>query len=223
MHRYAPSARPQRRFHAPRLVSRPIAVPRAVTRARLPVVRRAVFEPALLPLPPAEFQPDPYVDYGRMLTEEGGILIAYKDLDLRLRHTVWRVIAWSCFTGSEGWFLRDHSPVQSSWINLACFVIVALVNWLIVRKPVELYRQIEIRPDCLILEGAEVFWRRFMESGWPSFKPDQEGNQVLCGIYGTRYVEYLTARRFDEFDRMPKVFAAHMQDAMRQLWTTTHM
>jgi hypothetical protein len=32
-------------------------------------------------------------------------------------------------------------------------------------------------------------------------------------------VEFLTARRFDEFDRMPEVMAAHLQDAMRQLWT----
>jgi uncharacterized protein YcgL (UPF0745 family) len=58
-----------------------------------------------------------------------------------------------------------------------------------------------------------------MEGGFPAFRPDDEGNQVLCGIYGTRFVEYLTVRRFDELDRMPEVFAQHLQDAMRQLWS----
>ncbi len=58
-----------------------------------------------------------------------------------------------------------------------------------------------------------------MEGGWPAFQPDKEGNQILCGIYGTRFVEYLTVRRFDELDRTPEVFAAHVQDAMRQLWS----
>jgi hypothetical protein len=41
----------------------------------------------------------------------------------------------------------------------------------------------------------------------------------LCGIYGTRFVEYLTVRRFDELDRMADVFSAHVQDAMMQLWS----
>jgi len=205
-------------------VSRPVVVSRSnvmtprATRTALPVVNR---QPVSLARPVTGwggFQPDPYVDYGRALTAEGGILIAYKDLDMHLRHTLWRVFAWTVFTGAEGWFLFNASPVQSFWINLACFLIVALVNWLIVRKPVEIHRAVEIRPDCMILEGAEVFWRRFMEGGWPSFQPDKDGNQVLCGIYGTRFVEYLTLRRFDELDRAPEVFASHLQDAMRQMW-----
>jgi hypothetical protein len=57
-----------------------------------------------------------------------------------------------------------------------------------------------------------------MENGWPTLQPDDEGNQQLCGIYGSRFVEYLTVRRFDELDRMPEVFGAHLQDAMQQLW-----
>jgi hypothetical protein len=40
--------------------------------------------------------------------------------------------------------------------------------------------------------------------------------RLLCG---TRFVDYLTVRRFDEFDRSPEALAAHVQDAMRQLWT----
>jgi uncharacterized protein YcgL (UPF0745 family) len=59
-----------------------------------------------------------------------------------------------------------------------------------------------------------------MEGDWPTFAKDAEGNQLLCGIYGTRFVEYLTVRRFDELDRTPEVLASHLQDAIRQLWTT---
>lgn len=175
--------------------------------------------PATLPsFAEAGFQPDPYVDYSRLLTPEGGVLIVYKDHDVRLRHTLWRVFAWTASTGIEGLFLLHHSPLHSGWVNIACLLAIAIVNWLIVKKPVEVYRSIEVRPDCIILEGAEVFWLRYMEGGWPAFHPDDEGNQILGGIYGTRYVEYLTIRRFDEYDRMPEVIAAHLQAAMQQLW-----
>lgn len=167
---------------------------------------------------PASPQPDPYLDYGRYLTPEGGVLFVYKDLDLRWRHTIWRVFAWMAATGSEGWYVRHHSPVQTIWVNVACFVAIALLNCLIVGKPVEVYRRAEVRPDCIILEGTHIFWARLMETGWPTFRPDQGGNQVLCGVYGTRFVEYLTARRFDDNDRMPDVFAAHLQQALQQLW-----
>lgn len=164
------------------------------------------------------FQPDPHVDYGRWLTPDGGILIAYKDLDRRLRHTLWRLLAWSAATGLEAWLLLTHSPIQNTWINIALLLLMALINGFIVWKDVEVYRTVEIRPDAMILEGHEVFWLRLMENGWPQFQQDAEGNLVLSGIYGTRFVEYLTVRRFDEHDRMPEVFAAHLQDAMNQLW-----
>jgi hypothetical protein len=59
-----------------------------------------------------------------------------------------------------------------------------------------------------------------MENGLPAFQQDEKGNQVLSGIYGTRFVEYLTVRRFDDYDRMPEVFAAHLNEAMQQLWIT---
>lgn len=42
-------------------------------------------------------------------------------------------------------------------------------------------------------------------------------------VYGMRLVEYLTVRRFDELDRTPEVIAAHLQDAMRQLWAVPHV
>ena len=162
--------------------------------------------------------PDPYLDYGRYLTREGGVLFVYKDLDLRWRYIIWRVFAWTVTTAYEGWYLYHRSPVHSVWVNIACFLAVAALNYLIVRKPIEVYRRAEIRPDCMMLESRDIFWLRLMEAGWPTFQPDKEGNQVLCGIYGTRFVEYLTARRFDDNDRMPDVFAGHLIEAMRQLW-----
>jgi hypothetical protein len=142
----------------------------------------------------------------------------YKDLDLRLRHTLWRLFAWTVTTDGEGWYLYHHSPLRSVWLTLACLLAIGVINWLIVAKPVELYRNVEIRPDCMILEGSDVFWLKFMENGLPAFRKNEEGNQVLSGIYGSRFVEYLTARQFDECDRMPEVFAAHMREAMRELW-----
>jgi hypothetical protein len=211
-------ARALGRIPTAQLVRHPVVTARRVARSDVPVPTR---ERAPSPAPPsiaAEFAPNPYADYGRFLTEEGGILIAYKDLDLRLRHTLWRIFAWTIFTGIEGWYLLHHSPVHAVWINVACLLTIAVVNGLIVRKPVELYRTLEIRPDCIILESRDVFWRRLMEVAWPAFERDAEGNQVLRGIYGTRFVEFLTVRRFDELDRAPEVFAAHLQDAIRQLW-----
>ena len=167
-----------------------------------------------------DFAPDPYVDYGRFLTPEGGVLFTYKDLDLRVRYTLWRICAWALSTASEAWFLFTHSPLQTDWINGLALLAIGLLNWIIVAKPMEVYRTVEVRPDCMIIEGADVFWARQMEGAWPSFKPDAEGNQVCNGIYGSRFVEYFTVRRFDEFDRMPEVFDLHWREVTQQLWET---
>jgi hypothetical protein len=214
--------RAQRVTRAVPQLRRPLAPVRNIVRVERSIPRQTIAASTLPSSVWAEFQSDPYVDYGRWLTPEGGILIAYKDLDLRLRHILWRLFAWTAATGGEGWYLFHHSPVHSFWLNLVGLLAIGVLNWLIVAKPVELYRRVEIRPDCMVIEGSDVFWLRSMECGWPAFRPDKEGNQVLCGIYGTRFLEYLTVRRFnDEYDRTPDVIAAHLQDAMRQLWETT--
>jgi hypothetical protein len=197
---------------------RPVALARHAVRREVPVPVGEISAPGLPSSSWGGFQPDPYADYGRFLTPEGGILLIYKDLDLRLRHTAWRLLAWTVSTGGEGWYVFHHSPLESVWLNLACLLAIGVINWLIVSKPVEVYRRVEIRPDCMIIEGSEIFWLRYMENGWPAFQRDDKGNQILCGIYGTRFVEYLTVRRFDELDRMAEVFMAHLQDAMTQLW-----
>jgi hypothetical protein len=211
-------SRPHRTFRVARQVHRPIVRSRNIVYADPSARNRNISEASVPSSAWSGFQPDPYVDYARFLTPEGGILMIYKDLDLRLRQTLWRLFAWTVSTGGAGWYLYRYSPLQSVWLNLACLLAVGALNWFIVRKPVELYRRIEIRPDCLVLEGNEVFWLRFMENGYPSFQPDRDDNQVLGGVYGTRFVEYATIRRFDELDRTPEVIAAHLQDAMKQLW-----
>ena len=218
MRRYAQLARPQRRSHAARRVPRRAAISRTITRSPRPVFRRNT--PLVSRSAPSwsGYRRDPYVDYGRFLTPEGGILIIYKDLDQRLCHALWRVFAWSASTGFEGWLLFFHAQLHDDWIKLACLFTIMAINFFIVARPVEVYRRVEIRPDCMIIEGKDVFWLRMMENGMPTFHPDKDGNQVLSGVYGTRLVEYLTVRRFDELDRMPEVFAAHLKEAMQQLW-----
>lgn len=160
----------------------------------------------------------PHRGYSRQLTPDGGVLFTYRDIDTRLRHTLRRIVLWSVLTGTEGWFLLAPSPAQASWWAVLCVVVLAVLNWLLVRRPVEIYRTLEIRHDCMIFDGRDLFWAELMEGGLPGFYPDGNGNLVLCGVYGTRMVEFLTARRFDEHDRMPEVFAAHFAEAMQQLW-----
>jgi hypothetical protein len=215
-HRSAPTAR---------RVTRGGTFSRNVVRSNVVLPARQ-YSPAAIPSSvPTGFQPDPYLDYGRFLTAEGGVRIIYKDHDERFRHTLWRACAWTSFTMLNGTYLYARSPLQSPWIKCACFIAATFINWLVVRPPVEVYRTIEIRPDGMMIDDQEVFWLRFMEN-WPSFRPDKKDSkkdrQVLCGIYGTRFVEFLTVRRFDDNDRMPEIFAAHFQDAMKQLWTGLH-
>jgi len=200
-------------------LARPTIRPRTIKRHIIAIpTERPSIDSAFSP-PSLDFQPDPYLDYGRYLTNEGGILIVYKDFDVRLRHTLWRLFAWTSFTSLEAIYLAPYTPVGDHWGRVAGLVTLAIINFIIVRKPVELYRRIEVRPDCIIVEGQDVFWRRHIEGGFPTLRPDDQGNQVLCGIYGTRFVEFLIVRRFDEKDRIMEVFAAHLQDAMQQLWS----
>jgi hypothetical protein len=123
-------------------------------------------------------------------------------------------------TGYEAWFIHNFSPVSVWLLNVLSFVIVALVNFMIVIKQVEVYRSIEIRPDCMIIEGTDVFWLRLIEGNWPTLQQDPEHPErfKFCGIYGTRFVEYTTIHRMDERDRSPEVLGTHLADAMMKLW-----
>ena len=195
------------------------ARPSRHTTLRVVRPQRAVRRP--VPAEPADtvaFAPDPYVDYARYLTAEGGLAITYKDIDERWRHHVRRFFLWAGATGAAAWLVLHHSPVHSLALNIVAIIIAGIINWLIVRKPVEVYRRVEIRPDCMVIDGNDVFWLAQMET-WPTFGPGEDNTQVLSGIYGTRRVDYLTVRPFDEFDCTPMVLAAHLHEAMTQLWS----
>jgi hypothetical protein len=216
MPRYVQLARPQRRARSARRVACKATV-RPIIRTAHPAIRR--FEPPNLDALSflAELQESPYVDYSRRLTAEGGVLILCKDLDLRIRVFFWRALAGLAFTGFEAWLLLGNSPVQAEWINESCLFLMVAVNFFILWKPPEIRRSIEIRPDSMVLDGKDVFWLGLMES-LPDFQRNENGNLVMSGIYGTRHIEYLTARRFDDNDRMGEVLAAHVKEAVHQLW-----
>jgi hypothetical protein len=211
------TTRPQRRPSAARQIPRRAAVTRTVPRFARPVIRH--YEPPALDLAilAAVDEAGPYLDYARRLTSEGGIRITYKDLDLRWRYIIARILLWGAYSGLEAWLLIGNSPVENTLINYACLLVMAPLNLFMVWKLPEIHRSVEIRPDCMVLDQGDVFRLRLMES-LPAFKSDESKNLILSGVYGTRYVEYLIARRFDEYDRMPEVFAAHLKDAIRQLW-----
>lgn len=193
---------------------------RSIIEPRPPLVPRDTGPPAAVP---CVVGPNAYVDYERDLTAEGGIRIAFKTIDAHWRYTVWRVLAWTICTGCEGWFLLYHSPLLSPGLNILGLLVMAIVNWLIVRRPVEIYCAVEIRPDCMIIEGTGIFWLEGMEGEWPAFEEKDERTLVLCGIYGTRFIEYFTAYRFDACDRNPEVLAAHLQEAMDQIWSCAEL
>lgn len=237
MRRHVRLHRPQRTSRGAQRASRPTVAPRPTiersraTRAALPALSRNVSvsaRPSIsrdialgprIELPEIESGPNPYVDYARYLTAEGGILICYKGIDERWRHTIWRILAWSAATFADGYFVFQPENAQHKALSLFCFLVAAIINWLIVRKVVEAYRSIEIRPDSMVIDGADIFWVRKMEAGWPSFRPDGSGKGfILCGTYGTRFVEYLKVPRFEEADHTPEVLMSHLQDAMSQVW-----
>src|ERR1700733_5930980 len=107
-------SRPHRISPVARRLPRPVVRWRAIARSERALSRLNVtrFDTGAAR---TGFQPDPYIDYGRFLTPDGGVRIIYKDLDLRLRHTIWRIFAWTAATGYEIWLLFYHSPVQSIW------------------------------------------------------------------------------------------------------------
>src|SRR6202040_2026173 len=78
------------------------------------VARRAATMPAPRPQLPDPTQVDAlktaFVDYSRHLTPEGGILIIYKDFDVRWRHTLRRIFVWSALTSIEYRLIAKFHP-----------------------------------------------------------------------------------------------------------------
>jgi hypothetical protein len=160
-----------------------------------------------------------FYKYRRSLTPEGGILIIYRDADRRWRITVLRIILWTAMTYAALWLIRNYSPLD--WIlNSTALAMAGYINFWIVRRPIGAARSIEIRSDCMIIDGEDVFWQSLIEDNWPEFQPRDENpdDLQLYGIYGTRFVEYATAFRFDKHDATPEKLATHVKDAMEKLW-----
>lgn len=162
-----------------------------------------------------------YAGYKRVLTEEGGVQITYRNVDTRWRHTIRRILVWTACTFWGGWLLLYHEPLLNTGLNFLCLIALSVVTWLIVRRPVAIIGTVEIRPDCMVLDGTDVFWRERMEGGPPTFQPEEDDQDTLVmgGIYGTRFVELIEAHRFDEHDRTPELLATHVQGAMDQIWS----
>jgi hypothetical protein len=169
---------------------------------------------------PSSPRRSPRDGYVRMLTEEGGILIAYKDQDRGVFLTLLRFFTWITATGVGGWllFIESDVPVGRCLLALAALTVI---SWHIVRRPIEIFHTVEIRPDILIIDGTDVFYAEDIGENWPELqmKDDDPDCMVIAGICGTRFIEYMTANRLDENDRTPEVLAEDLEAAMEQLWS----
>jgi hypothetical protein len=217
---YVSAAMPKFRFRGARLS---VQVPEIVLRKlRLKKPGRFLINrpPELLKRIPddAEARPTGFDKYARRFTAEGGIALSYKDVEMTLPIILGKLALWSlaCFItylAGSAW-----SPIDSFWWNLAAYVVLAIFYALLFFRPKQVRRTIEIRPDCMIIEGMETFWKENMPLGWPGFMPNDAGHFVLAGVYGTRWIEYLTIRRFDDNDRASEVFASQLAAAMKYQW-----
>ncbi len=146
MRRHILLARPERRSAIARQLAPPAAMSRTIKRSEIafPAARQRFEQNSFASSP--NFQADPYLDYGRYLTREGGILIIYKDLDVRLRQTLWRLFTWAAFTGTEALYFGPYAPAQSHWIEIAVLLAAGILNWLIVKKPLRFIAELKSDP-----------------------------------------------------------------------------
>lgn len=213
---------PARRVTSPLLkgpptIGRSLALrpaPRLVARAGPATARDIALRPR--PIYP-EVRPNPFVDFSEGYTAGGGIVFQYKDVDESTSMFVGKLFFWTIATIVAAIYLRHMAP-GSIWVRLAEFIVILTVNWICVGGPREILRQVEIRPDGMIFDGVDVFWREAACSeGFPEFSPSGDGLK-LTGTYGTRKMHYMSIRRFDPNDRSPEVFARRFNAALRQLW-----
>jgi hypothetical protein len=168
---------------------------------------------------PIEGRRDPFNSYVRMLTPQGGILILYKDQYRSLPLAILRVAAWIAATWIGGWLIFCESALSVLQCLLA-FALLMFINALIVRRRIEVSHAVEIRPDAMIVDGEDVFYAEDIGDNWPELqmKDDDPDRMIICGICGTRFIEYMTANRLDKNDRTPELLAADLQAAIEQPW-----
>ena len=163
--------------------------------------------------------PNPYGAFQRRFTEEGGIEFTFLAKDDRawwwwLRFGLW-VTGMGGLAAAMVLRMPDLPPVAGALIVVA----VGWISWLALFRDDGHACTIEVRPDCFIVDGTDIFWRDYMELGPAILEsgPD-EGLFRFVGTYGTRRMEYCRLHTFDENDRAPQVFFSHVQFAMQKLW-----
>ncbi|MCA1363413.1 hypothetical protein I6F14_23715 [Bradyrhizobium sp. IC3069] len=74
--------------------------------------------------------------------------------------------------------------------------------------------------DSARLSALQTAYADEIGENWPELhmKDNDSAQMVICGICGTRFVEYVTANRLDENDRTPEVLIADLKLATDQLW-----
>jgi hypothetical protein len=162
----------------------------------------------------------PFVGYRRTLTPEGGIHIAYKDIDRSVGCTILRVFAWTVSNAAFAWVIFCQSDLNSLY-EFGSFILLALISLLIVRMKLEVHHTVEIRPEAMIVDGTDTFLAKDIGDNWPTLEVlDEEDpdRMVIAGVCGTRYIEYMTANRADINDSTPEVLADDLLKAMEQLW-----
>jgi len=161
----------------------------------------------------------PFNGYSRSLTPDGGILITYKDLNRSLLCRSLRV--FSCVALSGACLAPILDLEAFSWAQAASVGTLALANWIILKFKVRKGHAVEVRPDCMIIDGTDIFLADDIgDENWPTLHhdPDDEGHQFIGGICGTRFIEYMTVNSLDESDRTPQVLEADLTLAFEQLW-----
>ena len=168
--------------------------------------------------PGADGRINPFLDYARILTPEGGILILYRDCARGGIYALSRIAVWIVLTVTELWVLADSAL---SFGNATLwFLILAAGTLFFVTRKIKIRHSAEIRHDRMILDAKQVFWAEHIGRNWPQLqKIDEDSDRmVIAGTYGTRHVQYMTVNRIGSNDRTPEVLAADLQDAMQQLW-----
>jgi hypothetical protein len=164
--------------------------------------------------------PDALVGYARLLTERGGFEIRYRDQLANTFLDCTRIAVWVTATGAAGWWLLFMSPLPIMW-GLPGLLVASILNWLVAFCRIPIWHSIEIHPDGMIVDGR-FFSADLIGDNWPQLqmkKNDDPDRLVLCGLYGTRFVEFASVNRFDHrADRIPEILAQDLQMAMEQLW-----
>lgn len=161
---------------------------------------------------------DPWVDYARILTPDGGILIFYRDLWRGWWVTCLRVLAWFPLMAVEIFIVR-HLDITPNH-RLIGLVMGAAFNVFLVTRKVKRSHSVAILHDRMVLDGKHAFWAKDIWPSPPQLEP-KEGDpdrMVITATVGTRYIELMTAFRTGPNDRTPEVLIGNLQDAMQQLW-----